>query len=261
MKIKGLDVSVSGNEKNDAMIFVHGFIFDKSMWEKQIEHFSENYYCISYDIRGLGKSETGSGQYTMEGFVDDFFEVVKELKIKKAIAVGLSMGGYILFRAYERQPALFRTLILCDTRPSADSNEAKLKRAAGISLIDAGKLDDYVSVLMNSVFGEKYKEKNKKGFEDIVALAKSFSPEGIKGSLLAMMGRTSSVENLDKIEVPVLLVVGENDTVTPVSEIEAFAEKIKRKTVSVIPAAGHLSPLEEPVIVNRVISNFIHNNL
>lgn len=100
--INNLSVFTSGNTNNKSIIFVHGFPFDHRMWDEQIEEQSKDYYCITYDIRGLGESHAGDGQFTMESFVDDLETILNELKLKLPVLCGLSMGGYISLRAIER---------------------------------------------------------------------------------------------------------------------------------------------------------------
>ena len=96
-----IQIFQKGDSHNLPLIFVHGFPFDHQMWDKQIEHFSKIYFCITYDIRGLGISPVGDGQYTMESHVDDLFDVMEKLGVVKPVLCGLSMGGYIALRAVE----------------------------------------------------------------------------------------------------------------------------------------------------------------
>ncbi|MBM2853064.1 MAG: hypothetical protein HW420_1611 [Candidatus Nitrosotenuis sp.] len=100
------------------------------MWKAQIALLQENgFRVISYDLRGHGQSDVGDGQYTLELFVDDLIALLDYLKITKTVVCGFSMGGYVALRAIERNPERFNALILCDTTSSADSNEARLRRA------------------------------------------------------------------------------------------------------------------------------------
>ena len=128
--INDLPVFTEGVNNKHTIIFVHGFPFDHLMWKNQIDELGKDYFCITYDIRGLGESPVGDGQYTMEMFVDDLENIIDELKLNNPILCGLSMGGYISLRAVERMENKFSALILCDTKSSADDNQGKLKRAA-----------------------------------------------------------------------------------------------------------------------------------
>ncbi len=118
--INGLSVFLEGNNKNKSIIFLHGFPYDHTMWMAQINEFSKDYFCVSYDIRGLGESPAGNGQFTMESFVDDLEIIIDELKLDKPVLCGLSMGGYIGLRALERMQEKFSAAILCDTKSESD---------------------------------------------------------------------------------------------------------------------------------------------
>ena len=87
--INGLSVFLSGSNRVESILFVHGFPYDHLMWKEQVEEFSKDYLCISYDIRGLGESPAGDGQFTMEAFVDDLEIIVNELKLEKPVLCGL----------------------------------------------------------------------------------------------------------------------------------------------------------------------------
>ncbi|MHB9011948.1 MAG: alpha/beta fold hydrolase [Ignavibacteriaceae bacterium] len=127
-----LSIYTSGDNKNIPIIFVHGFPYDHEMWNMQVMSLSSKYFCVTYDIRGLGSSQAEDGQFTMESFVDDLENILLELNLNKPVLCGLSMGGYISLRAVERMEEKFSALILCDTKSEADTNEAKLKRAEGV---------------------------------------------------------------------------------------------------------------------------------
>ena len=118
-----LSIFTVGNPNNKPVVFVHGFPYDHTMWDKQIDELKSNYFCVTYDIRGLGESPIGDGQYTMESFVDDLETIINELKLDKPVLCGLSMGGYISLRAVERNESNYSGLILCDTRSASDTDE------------------------------------------------------------------------------------------------------------------------------------------
>ena len=121
---------VSGPTDKPALIFLHGFPFDHTMWDAQVALCAPHFCVVTYDLRGHGQSDVGSGQYIFEFFVDDLFGLMDSLKIQKAILCGLSIGGYIALRAIEREPERVQGLVLCDTRSQADTDAGKIGRAA-----------------------------------------------------------------------------------------------------------------------------------
>jgi pimeloyl-ACP methyl ester carboxylesterase len=255
--INGLSVFLEGNSKNKSIIFVHGFPYDHTMWKAQIDELNEKYFCVSYDIRGLGESPVGDGQFTMESFVDDLEAIIIELKLDKPIFCGLSMGGYIGLRALERMEDKFFAVILCDTRADADGNEGKLKRATAIKRINTEGLEPFTKDFITNCYGDHYKQNHKEEFEKRIAKSSGFDPVGVKGSLLAMLSRTDTTEDLSKIKIPTLVICGEYDALTPPLVMKAMADKIIGSEFVIIKNSGHMSPIENPVQVNEVIKRIL----
>lgn len=255
--VNGLSVFIEGNSKSKPIIFVHGFPYDHTMWKAQIEELSENYFCVAYDIRGLGESPVGDGQFTMEFFVDDLEIIIDELKLDKPVLCGLSMGGYIALRALEKFEEKLSAVILCDTRSEADNNEGKLKRAAAIKRINTEGLAPFAKDFITNCYGDYYKQHQKEEFENRITKSSAFNPIGVKGSLLAMLGRNDTTEYLNKIKIPALVIYGENDALTPPSVMKAMADKIMGARFVIIKNSGHMSPIENPQEVNDAIEKFL----
>ena len=258
--INNLSVFIEGNSKNKSIVFLHGFPYDHTMWKAQINELSENYFCVAYDIRGLGESPVGDGQFTMESFVDDLETIITKLKLDKPILCGLSMGGYIGLRAMERMQEKFSSVILCDTRPDADNNEGKQKRSAAIKKINDEGLAPFAKDFITNCLGDFYKQNHKDDFEKRIAKSSTFNPIGVKGSLLAMIGRNDTTEYLSKIKIPALVLCGEFDALTPPPIMKAMGDKINGAEFVVIKNSGHMSPIENPKEVNSAINNFLIKN-
>jgi pimeloyl-ACP methyl ester carboxylesterase len=260
--INNLSVFTLGSSDSRAIIFVHGFPYDHNMWEAQIQELGKDCSCVSYDIRGLGDSPAGDGQFTMESFVDDLEIILDEQKLNKPILCGLSMGGYISLRALERMPERFSAAILCDTRSEADNNEGKLKRAAGIKRIIKEGLAPFVKDFITNCFGDDFKQNKNEELQKIIESSSRFNPVGVKGSLLAMLSRLDTTTSLGKINIPTLLICGEQDTLTPPPVMKEMFHKIIKAEFVEIPNAGHMTPIENPHLVNKAIRDFlIKNNL
>ena len=260
--INGLSVFLSGNDKNNAILFVHGFPYDHSMWQAQVDEFSKDYMCVSYDIRGLGESTAGDGQVTMESFVDDLEKIIEELKPSKPILCGLSMGGYISLRALERMQETFSAVILCDTKSEADNNEGKLKRATGIKRINEEGLAPFAKDFITNCFGDNFKQNRKEELQKIIGKSSQFNPVGVKGCLFAMLSRTDTTTSLSNIKLPTLIICGEQDTLTPPPVMRDMFHRISNADFVEIPKAGHMTPIENPQLVNKAIRDFlVKNNL
>ncbi|MGE5440311.1 MAG: alpha/beta fold hydrolase [Bacteroidota bacterium] len=260
-QINGLQVFEDGHKNNKPVIFIHGFPFDHTMWKSQVEFLKQNYYCVTYDIRGLGKSDAGDGQYTIESFTDDLFKIIDELKLMKPVLCGLSMGGYIALRAIERSQDRFSGLVLMNTKAAPDDNEGKLKRADGIKKINTQGIEKFISTFVPNCFGDIAMSEMKKMYEGTLKKSMQSNPTGVKGCLLAMAGRTDLEPFLGKIELPTLVLCGSLDKLIPPPVMRAMSEKIKGSEFAATPRAGHLTPLENPEFVNDVLAGFLHRRI
>lgn len=259
--ITGLSVLLKGDQKNKAIIFLHGFPYDHSMWDNQIAALSKDFYCVAYDIRGLGNSSVGDGQFTMESFVDDLETIISELKVEKPIICAFSMGGYIALRALERMEEKFAAVILCDTVSNADSDEAKIERSDAIKRINAQGISTFSKSFINKCFSDGFKKAHKDVVEKQILKSRKFNSIGIKGGLLAMITRNDTTAYLSSIKLPVLVLCGEHDIITPPEKVQSMAEKIPGARFELIKNAGHMCVVENPDDCNALITEFLRPSL
>ena len=254
-------ISVSYNDEglNEApvIIFIHGFPLNKSMWNKQMEALKDNYRVIAYDIRGHGKTDVGTLDFSIDLFVKDLLGFMDALKIEKTIICGLSMGGYIALNAIQNHPERFTALILCDTNCTADTPEAKEKRMNTIQSIKENGVEKLANDLLPNLFAP---ESFKTSSEEIVAVKEMIvntSKESLYKSLNALANRKETCSKLAEIKVPVLILVGVEDKITPPEAAIAMQEKIKNPSLHIISNAGHLSNLENQEEFNSALKKFV----
>ena len=257
-KINNLSVFTEGDKENKAILFVHGFPFDHKMWDAQVEDLSSDYYCVRYDIRGLGESPPGDGQYTMEMFVDDLKEIVSGMELNKPVLFGLSMGGYISLRAMGRIEDMFSALILCDTKAAADDNETKLKRAGAIKKINDSQFELFIEEFVASCFEENFINESEEVYRKVVNRSLNNDPVGVKGCVLAMAARTDTTELLPGIKIPTLVVCGSEDKLTPPAVMKPMADEIPGSEFVLVEGAGHMAPIEKAKEVNKAFTNFLN---
>jgi len=246
-----------GNSTGAPVVLVHGFPFSHEMWKPQVDALSSKYRVVVYDVRGHGQSDAGDGQYTLEFLVDDLVGLLDHLKIDKAIVCGLSMGGYIALRAIERNPERFRALVLCDTRSEPDSNDAKLKRAAAIKTVKQQGAAAFAEGFVKAVVASETFPSRPETVEMIKNIIRRNPPVGICGALLALASRTDTTAGLSQISVPMLILVGEHDALTPPSTAKAMQERIRGAELHIIPHAAHMSNLENPAEFNGQLLAFL----
>jgi 3-oxoadipate enol-lactonase len=250
-----IKVQMSGSINNPTILFLHAFPFSGDMWKEQMTLLSDKYFCLAPDLPGFGESAQREDSVTFEYYVDSVLSYLKEMKIENAIWCGLSMGGYIALRMYEREPDLCQALILCDTKAGPDNNEAKLKRWSAIQMLKKNR-SEFIASQWQALIGESSKNNDtlKKRFEELIA---KVSDKGIITGLAALATRTDSTPNLSNINVPTLILVGEDDKVTPVSESQVMSNAIHGSQMIVLNQTGHLSNLENPVMFNNQLSSFL----
>ncbi|MBK8397208.1 MAG: alpha/beta hydrolase [Leptospiraceae bacterium] len=255
MKIK---IYTEGNKNNPPILFLHGFPFDHRMWKSQIDFLKKDYYCISYNILGNLEKSKKYIPTPFEFFVDDFFYVVEKIKLGKLIVCGLSMGGYIILRALERNMDIFSKIILCDTRTEADTNETKLKRVEGIKKIDSVGIKKFLKDFADNTMSDFTKKTNPELYKKALKITKDRTAISTKSALIAVQGRTDTTSVLRTISIPSLILCGEYDSITPISSMEYLCSQIPTGEFVKIPNAGHLAPFENPKTANEKILEFLN---
>ncbi|HZX73862.1 MAG TPA: alpha/beta fold hydrolase, partial [Cyclobacteriaceae bacterium] len=199
------------------LIFIHGFPFNKWMWEKQIAALKKNYRCIAYDVHGHGESSASRSMFSISQFADDLIDFMDVLSLEKAAICGLSMGGYIALHAVEKVPKRILALALCDTQCKGDSDEARDKRFRTISFIQQTGLSIYANESVKNLFAPASFEMRKAEVDFIKGTIVDCLPENVCKTLMALANRKNTCDVLQTLKMPVLILVGSEDTVTPIA--------------------------------------------
>lgn len=248
---------ISGPKDALPVILIHGFPLSHEMWKPQVEALSPTFLTITYDLRGHGKSPVGDGLYTIDHHVDDLFSLMDSLEIKKAVLVGLSMGGYIALRARERSAARIKALVLSDTRSLCDTDEGKIKRAAALKDVQANGVAPYAETAVKSLFCNLSQRKKIPAIEATQKVMAATPVQGLGGNLLALASRIDNTPRLKEIKVPTLILVGKEDEITPPKFARLMKRKIPGAQMHLIPHAGHISNLENPEVFNKYLLEFL----
>lgn len=227
------------------------------MWNKQVEALTENYRVIAYDIRGHGNSVAGDKDFSIELFVSDLLSLMDALKIDKALLCGLSMGGYIALNAIENFPKRFDALILCDTNCMADTPEVIKKRLKTIENIKEYGLEQYAEESLKNLFSPESFVTSKEKIAAIKEMIMKTSIQSLSSTLLALTRRKETCNKLSDIHVPVLIMVGQEDKITPPEAAYLMQKNIKGSILNIIEHAGHLSNIENSYEFNIQLEKFI----
>jgi len=259
--VNGVEISYLETGVADALpvIFIHGFPFNKLMWSSQLNVLGKNYRCIAYDVRGHGQSQAGDTDFSIDLFADDLLAFLDVLKIKKAVVCGLSMGGYIALNAIQKQPEKFAALLLVDTQCGADTPEGKEKRMKTISFIKKNGLEVYAEESLKNLFAPASFQARKQEVTFIHQAILSTPAGVICQTLQALADRKESCDYLPKVKIPVCVIVGSEDKITPPPVAQKIADGIAGSKLRVIENAGHLTNMEAPDEFNKVVLEFLNH--
>jgi len=262
---RDIDINVNGitvcyddfGKGSTPIIFVHGFPFDKSLWQPQMKFLKKTNRVIAYDIRGLGKSTPGKEEESMGLFAADLVKFMDALQINTAIICGMSMGGYILLNAVHHYPQRFKAIILSDTQCIADSHEMKVKRYKAILNIKTDGLEDFTEEFITTIFLKESLDTKKDIVEKIRNIILSTSSVAVIRMLTVLAKRWQMCSSLHEISIPTLILCGTEDKITPLLQSEFMLKNIRNSILHSISNAGHLPNIEQPEAFNRYLINFI----
>ncbi|MDQ3986866.1 MAG: alpha/beta hydrolase [Actinomycetota bacterium] len=240
------------------VLLVHAFPLNGAMWESQVQTCGDRYRLLVPDLKGFGGSDAPDdpSAYTMDGFADDLKAVMDACGLDRIVLAGLSIGGYIAFAFWRKYSSSVAGLVLADTRAEPDPPEGVEKRTNQQNLVRSEGTEGLIEALTQALLSEKTRS-NK---PDVVDRAKQLMDNpaaGFVGALEAMKNRPDSTGDLAAIDVPVLVIVGEEDAITPPTAAQAMDEKLPNSKLIAIPEAGHLSSLEGPEAFNGALAEFL----
>jgi pimeloyl-ACP methyl ester carboxylesterase len=195
----------------------------------------------------------------MDEMADDVVELLDRLEMAGPVVLGgLSMGGYVALSLVLRYPERVRGLILMDSRAAADTPEAaKVREETARSVLREQSARSMLETMVPRLFGKTTLEKHPQRVEPLLTVMERMSPQGVAGALRGMAVRPDRRGDLARISVPTLVMVGEDDVISPVPEARGIAAAIPRARLVIIPSAGHLAPYENPAAANEAITGFL----
>lgn len=240
------------------LLFVHGFPLSHAMWRGQLEPLAKRYRVIAPDLRGFGASDVVPGKSTMRRLADDCAAIVDELcGGEPVVFVGLSMGGYVAWQFAQHHADKLRALVLCDTKAASDTPEAaetRRKMAAHVLKHGTGAVAE---AMPTKLFAKETYEKQPAIVAEIRRTIEKTNPEGLAAAQLGMAEREDVRSYLPRITLPTLVIVGREDAISPVDEMQAIADAIPGSKFHIVEHAGHMSPLEQPTEFNQVLTEFV----
>jgi len=244
---------------SETIVFAHGLLFSGRMFDDQVGALKDRYRCVTFDFRGQGQSEVTRDGYDVDTLYEDAAELIERLDYTPCHFLGFSMGGFVGIRLAIRRPELVKSLMLIDTSADPEPEENLLEYRL-LSLITrwigpwavAGRA-------MPIMFGQRFLsdparvELRKKWRRHLLAHDRI----GVTRAVMGVITRQGVYDELDKIRVPALIIVGEQDVATVPEKSKRMHARIPNSRLVIIPHAGHMTPVEEPEAVNGALEEFL----
>lgn len=240
------------------VLLVHAWPLHSGMWRSQIDALRGVRRVLAPDLKGFGGSDAPENvaDYSVDSYADDLAATLDDAGVDRAVVVGLSIGGYISFALWRRHRNRIAALVLADTKAEADPPEGIDKRSSQQEQVRTQGIDGLVEALPQALLSPATREKKPDVIENVKDLMRN-PAAGYVGALEAMKGRPDSTQDLAGIDVPTLVVVGEDDAVTPPEAAQDLERGIPGARLVVVPEAGHLSNLEAPDAFNGALAEFL----
>lgn len=250
---KNTNISYTDTGKGTAIVLLHGFLENQTMWQFCIDYFSTKYRIITIDLLGHGQTECLGYVHSMEDNADVVHAVLAELRIRKAVVVGHSMGGYVALAFAELYPAVIKGLVLLNSTSRADSAERKLNRNRAIKAVKQNYVN-FIKLSIANLFSEDNRERLESEIEEVKNEALKTPLQGIVASLEGMKIRQDREVLLHFATYPILIILGEKDSVLNFEENKDQIENTKIQLVSF--PDGHMSHIENKEELTKVLSTF-----
>lgn len=260
-----------------AVVLLHGFPFDRSMWREQISFLSANgWRAIATDLRGLGETYdkpqfvTGAERReterqaeacrtitTMAEMARDVAALMDNLAIDCAVICGLSMGGYVAFEFVHLFPERTSALILAGTRAPADNDQEKHAREQQAQRILAEGMSGIAEATLPKLLASRTLAEKPEVVARVREMILRSDPRGAAAAQRGMAERRDYSDGLSDIKVPTLIIVGREDPIRPVADAEFMHNRIRDSRLEIIADTAHMTNMEQPEVFNRAVIDFL----
>jgi 3-oxoadipate enol-lactonase len=238
------------------IVLVHAFPVGMRMWEPVAV--PDGWRALAPALPGFdGVDAPPAGSTSLDDYARAVLAFMDELRIDRAVLGGLSMGGYVSFALWRLARPRWRGLVLADTRAGADSEQARAGRQKLLDLVNAHGSRAVAEEMLPKLLGETTRTRRPQLVDRVRGLIERQPGEGIAAAIVRLRDRPDATPLLGEIRVPTLVVVGDEDGVTPPSESEQMHGRLEDAQLARIPEAGHLSCMENPAAFNAALARFL----
>lgn len=239
------------------VVLLHPFPAHHGFWMPAADLLASRYRLILPDLRGHGESTTGDGPATMEKHAADLARICEAGGVGRAVFAGVSIGGYILMEFWRRYPQRVAALVLANTRAQADTDEGRASRLKSAEDAELHGAEPFFDSMLPKLIGETTRSNR----PDLVAAARKMmrkmSVPGLAAAQRGMAQRPDSFPALKTVNVPTLILAGDEDTLTPVEDATRMQQAIAGSRMEVVPRAGHYAVFEQPEAAGKLLRGFL----
>nr|CAD6430295.1 3-oxoadipate enol-lactonase [Rhizobium sp. Q54] len=247
----------SENPANPVLVLVNSLGTDGRIWHHVLPKLSDDFTILTYDKRGHGLSDLGDAPYSIDDHVDDLIGLLDHLEFSRVVICGLSVGGMIAQRLYERRPELLRGMILSNTAHKIGAREMWNQRIAAVEVGGIGSLCDEI---MSRWFTSEFRQPANPAYQGYCNMLTRQPLSGYTGTCAAVRDADFTA-SVPKIAVPVLCIAGEYDGSTPPELVRSLADLIPGSQYKIIEGAAHIPCVEAPAAYAAVIRSFLFNDI
>jgi pimeloyl-ACP methyl ester carboxylesterase len=257
--IKSNDAEIYYELQGDGppLVLLHAFPANHELWIPAAQALTSRYRVILPDLRAHGNSEAGDGPATMEKHAADLIHVLDDADVGRAAFAGVSIGGYVLFEFWRRSRGRVASLALIDTKAQPDTDQARAVRLQSAADVLEKGVEPFVDSMVPKLLGETTRRTRPDVVEGARKQMLKMSPQDINLVQRGMAERLDSVSTLKTINVPTLVMVGDEDTVSPAADADFMRQTIPNAHLKVIPRAGHYAVWEQPEDAGKVLRQFL----
>ena len=250
---------VEAGSGDPPLVLVHAFPFPAAMWQGQIDALSDRWRVVAPDLPGFGASEPFADPLaaSIESLARPVAGLIEHLGLGPVVLGGLSMGGYVAFSLLRNHRALVRALVLADTRAAADTAEVRDRRTRQQEQVRRGDVDGLIETMLGTLLAEDTREHQPDVVEHVRRLMHETTPSGFLAALEAMKGRPDATDELPGIDIPTLVLVGDQDQPAPPDVAQDMRDRLPDARLAIIPRAGHLANLDAPDVFNDELRRFL----
>ena len=238
------------------LVLLHPFPAHHEFWLPAAQALVSRYQLVLPDLRGHGESSVGEGPATMAKHAADIARILDHAELGRVPLAGVSIGGYVLFEFWRRYRGRVAALALCNTKAPPDSPEARAGRLqAAADVLERGT-EPFFTSMVAKLIGNTTRDSRPDLVEGALRMMRKMSARNVAEVQRGMAERPDSLPDLKTINIPTLIVTGDEDTLTGPSEAELMRQNIAGSELKIIQHAGHYSPWEQPAEVGKLLRQF-----